>query len=135
MRISYWSSDVCSSDLKGGQPVTRQHQRCRSEKPARSLERRNRLRAIAIDDFPQLGSNLLQRLLQRNTFKVSVRHSLQWMKQPLAAVVLFGRTGPLGADKAQRLRIVAVTTDRSNAAIGTHGYRSAESRVGKRCGK
>src|SRR3546814_8420881 len=55
-------------------------------------------------------------------FKVSVRHSLQWMKQPLAAVVLFGRTGPLGADKAQRLRIVAITTDRSNAAIGTNGY-------------
>src|SRR3546814_50168 len=73
MRISDWSSDVCSSDL-------------------------------------------------RNTFKVSVRHSLQWMKQPLAAVVLFGRTGPLGADKAQRLRIVAITTDRSNAAIGTNGY-------------
>src|SRR3546814_7590643 len=69
--------------------------------------------------FPTLRPSAL---LQRNTFKVSVRHSLQWMKQPLAAVVLFGRTGPLGADKAQRLRIVAITTDRSNAAIGTNGY-------------
>src|SRR3546814_9767192 len=131
MRISDWSSDVCSSDL-GGALVSQAGNPAVSVKPADCAARwRPQIRAFGRKEQARCGRGSLVQSPHNNSFKPNALRYTKHMADKACHV--FGSTTHVGLTQALGLMRKLIATAALPFSCLCSASRSDKSRLGKEC--